>query len=390
MGNYCSKTRLIVLALLLFLLASCTADKPRKIEQENTINWEFEKELDFNVGFFSGNIQKQIIDGEEFLAVADFESHSKMVLCNTVADTIATFSLKEVKALNESVLACEIVSLDTILVLTKYTNNLYFLNREGKIWKQRSLDSNLGDDRFELGRMAAPAFLLSNKKSAIFSLSYLGNDLPSNYQFWDKPADFQRNKLNAPQLVFVKDIFADSLEFSFHLDGFYLRFLNENHYTAEGFGMYEVPGGFLFSSSFSDTLYFFDNNFQLQQQAAIPSNYSKGYILPPTLEETQANMQVLNDRYANQGCIKRLAFLDSAQLYLVVMAHNKGVDSPKKHSLIGFDTNFNYVGEVVLTPDAHPNVLIFNNRIFIPNYQKYKGDDDYFKKVTYAIYNIKI
>lgn len=350
----------------------------------------FNEELNFNTGFYSGNIQKEKVDNNEYLAIADYETHAEIVLFNPEADTVQTISLKAIKDLNERVLAHEIVSYDTVLVLSRHTNNLYFLNHEGKIWKHLYLGSNLGNDQYELSRISSPGFLLSNKKSAVFSLSYLGADLPPNYRFWDNPELFQSNKLNAPQLVYVKDIFADSLEYSFHLAGFQRQFLTENNYTAEGFGMHEVSNGFLYTSSFSDTVYYFNRDFQLQQKIQITSRYNKGYIEPPTLNEAKRNLEVLNERYANQGCIKRLVYMASKEVYLVVMAHDKLPDSPKRHSLIVMDANANLIGEIALPPDTHPNLLIFDDRIFIPNYQKHKGEADYFKKTTYDIYTFEI
>ncbi len=331
------------------------------------------------------NTQVEYFDNEEYLCIADYHTHKKIAIHElNNPDSVLFVDLNEITNLGEKILAYEVQSLDTIMVLTTYSNNLYFINRNGEIWKQVDFNPYLEEEGgFELFKCETP--FQFNDSTLIFSLEYLVQNLPANSR-GDLDVFYQKY-YEAPTLFKVDNIYADTLSCAFGLPGLYTNFSANKSVPLEAKKFTFFEDKIIFNSSYSDSLYIINpNSFEIERKIAIHSDYSELLIQPITTNDLQTKPELLNENFKSNGKIRTVLY-DKIHGFYSVLAMHKPSGEHFPWSIIKLDSTFNKVDEIKMDESKYLSLArSVNNGILISNYYETLNDTDHFEKNTFTLF----
>jgi len=367
---------------ILFLLFGCgtTPESPK-----NSKTLRFVENMTFESGFLSGNVQIENFLNEEFVCFGDYKTHKKIIAHSLDSDKEYSINLKKIADLGENILAYEIMNLDTVLVLSRYTNHLYCIDQHGHIWKSIDLSPYLDPyGEFELMRSSTP--FQFNDTTLIFSLGYLVTNLPEkdreNLTLYSK----MRNK--APILFKVDNIFSDTLHTKLGLENLYTQFSKADRINIEGHHFEFDQKSISFYSAYSDSIYIIDpKTLRISKRRKVTSKYSKLRINALSVQEFNENPDLLNKLFITNGQIRGVVWDKGNQVYYCFTSHkSKGEKIPM--SIIVLDDQLNKISEHKLDENKYQFTgLITSKGLLVSNYNETLNDSDHFQKNTYALFH---
>ncbi len=338
--------------VVLLLFISCG-------KENATVN----KTIIFNTGFnitnrFSGAYYDKNAN-KKLIFFADPVSRKKLKVFNDSGQLIKDVSLKNAVNFLHNIGGISVVSSDTIILNSAYTNKLAFINSKGELWKKMDLGRYLDNKRGDVYELySSPSdFLL--KDELFFFCEWRDNVLrkkSEDYNF-NVFSEFHHNNFSGPYFFKVSDIYSNELTAEFGLDSFYSNlstksviYLEPPHYTI-------VNGDLFIISVYSDKLYLVDKeNLKLKKEIEISSEYTSIGTTPfPIDNNTYTNIEALNKQKAlESGYIARLHFDAVKKIYYaLVFTSDKGAN-PKDvkswpFSIMTLDENFKKVDEIMMT-----------------------------------------
>lgn len=352
-------------------------------ENKEQLTWEMN--LEFYSGFNSGNSQIEQFNGEEYVCFSDFTTNKETVLHNLNKDETYHIDLSNIAQTGEKISAVEVMNLDTILVLTAYTNRLFMINQYGTIWNRIDFNPYLiKEGRFELLRSETP--FQYNDTSLIFGLSYAGS---SNENEATDYVSFYQEKYAAPKLFKVDNIFNDSLETHFGLFNLYNNFTNKNYRALEGSGFSFLEDHLIFKSAYSDTIYQIDPILlTITNKVQIKSDFGRIYLDPVSIEESLINSQAINENFSSYGQIRSVHYDSVKELFFLMMAHKPEDKEDYPWSIIVMDKAFNQLNEIKMDDKKYAHYGELTSKgLLISNYYETLNDSNHFSKNTYALFN---
>src|SRR6056297_2037882 len=164
------KKVLIFLVLIVSILSSCKQEKS-DLEQNNKLKTVDYNNISFNTKSavsdrYWGTFQSSK-DSTEYVYFANVFT-DKVIRVFELGDSVSKGIIPLMPVLRKEKSGIEnidVISIDTILVLGKFSNTLYVLNRRGKIWKKLQLDSICKtQQRYELNTSPMNKFVINNDK----------------------------------------------------------------------------------------------------------------------------------------------------------------------------------------------------------------------------------
>ncbi len=352
------------------------------------------QEIEIRAGF---NVQSGSIflnSDKEYLMISDFQTHKKIVFFELESQEVdLEVQLDSVWHYGGNIESVDVINLDSILVLTQYSNHLYCINRKGEIWKK--IDLNLSLRRtgyFELTAGWNP--FLVNSNTLLFKANYsIKNDAINQYQ--DKLFKFQKDANNSPYFFKVENLFEDEFTGSFGADSFYSYFIDTNDIAVEG-GRYITNEEHVFLSSiFVDTVYQYDQKtLRIINKHKIQSDYTSIGYKPGIVDQFYKNNQYHNDLGQTKGSISKMMYDLSLGLYYFVVVHTIPIDTPREKrirpwSILIYDKNLNKLDELKVDEKKYsPYIIPTKNGLLISNYPTKKNEKDIFKKTTFQHFEI--
>lgn len=373
--------------IFIFIIYSCSNNTPNN---EVDISFNLEKNINFRTGFNDFNGKIISFDDEIFMGFMNAQTYKKIVLhpINN-PEKIIEIDLTQLEKRGEKIMDYEIISKDTILVLSWYTNKLFFINEKGEIWREKTIgplkmNKMKCDIKFELTTLFNPLFI--NDSTLICGIEpYMDTDEFDNLPY----AEFYEklNNINAPRLVKIDNIFADSLNLTFGLDNFYKRFMKNTEDRREMLGYNFVNDKIICYSRYSDSIYIFDEDFNIENIVCIVSEITEKIGMEHIpLKAVEQDMNLISEMYLSQSIISCIHFVKHSKCYLVTVTHRKDNNNRSNWSFIALDTDFNLIGEYFFSEKEsliEITMKLHNDLIYI-----YKTKKDDFVNNSYNVYSL--
>lgn len=369
---------ILVYFTLFFFIACSETDK------EN-LELKFDKNMNFEHGYRSGYVQLEQIKGKEYLCFADFVTHKEIVMHPLGDGDEIKVDLASIIQQGEKIMGIEVLSEDTILVLTK-PSKLFMLNHLGEIWRTIDFNPYLQQEGYYwLSRSSTPFQL--NDTTLIFPLIYLMENLP--LKDWNNMEKYYEERYAGPLLFKVDNIFKDTLDVHFGLEGFYNRFTDKRYAALEGvMGFTFFDDHIIFRSAYTDTLYKINpNTLEVVAAERVQSEYSTLGIQPITGIESMTKQGMLSENFSSNGMINRVMYDAEINRYFVIVKHKPQNKEDSSWSLIVLDENLKKLNEIKMDENKYaPSGMISKQGLLISNYFETQSDTDHFNKNTFALF----
>lgn len=375
----------VVVGLLFGLLIFACKQETSK----GFFNLKIADTLSFDVGFeysrsgsFIGN------DKKTYFYFADPVTHKKIKFFDKNGNFFLEVSLVDALKKIEEVLCVDVINEDTIVLLGFYNNKIAIINNKGDVWKYHELGNTTidGDSNFFFiyGTGYKNYTYIDGKLNLIYSLNFAENiadkregKVPNNELEYIKYSCNRQHK--APVMCRIKNVFSDSVEFSFELNEFN-RLVSDSPFVQSRPIMYFPikDNLFIYSSDLPNKLLLSDKNLKIVNQMNIFSQYTSIGKKPIVVNQSELEAKIEQARMQKVGSIARIFLISEKEIFVTVIKHKvSNEETEDKISLIFFDAEFQFIEEVLLEGkySPYPYFIDGNNIIFellIDNPKKYE------------------
>jgi len=365
--------------LIVIFLMSCTSTP--KVEKHGALSKI--KKVDFNTGFKSFSFKKHTINNKEYIGFCDYNTRKKVVLQSLDLKEKYEIDLKKIIEAGNRVVNIELINIDSILILSDYTNQLFLVNKNGDIVKHIDLlpylntykDSTLSFELTSYGN-----HFLVNDTMAVFRLqtSLRGVEFTTYSDYYGK-----KQKKSYPLLFKIDNIFADSLKVSFGLFDFNKNFSRPNGFNEWILNYYFLNDDIFVTSIYSDTVYIVGiDDLKIKQKVKVKTDSElKIYTMPILLTDLDKDDNLGNANHLSQGEIVSIEKDLTKNQYYISTYHDpkeKGAFF-RSASLIILDSTFNKIDEVEIdTLNYRPEFLLLKEGLLFPEgYSKLRQHKDF-------------
>ncbi len=334
------KSTCVVLLSLIFAIAFIHCQvKEEKVTVIKTINLALKPSYSNQVGLYYDKNKKT-----EALCFFSSKDEKKLKLFNLDGVLIDSIPLEEATKVLDNVGNISILSLDTIIINSNYTNQLAVINRTGKVWKQLNLEDRLIDTESNCYDFASPFYAVEQKaNTALFSAYWREN---RREKITDTvPRDllghsiyFNRHVQNAPFFVSINQLFSDSAIVKFHYPGFYKTISQEVCLLAE-ISNFTIIGNSIYVHSFySNNLYKLNRlTYQLEKTIPLKSKFTTigTHFIKLNTETIPLLQDSITYKGKTSGQIEKLIFDKNTNRYYVVVRHSSTPEAFDKNR-VGF------------------------------------------------------
>ena len=371
-----------LMPLLFLFLISCNNKKTTP---------PFTKEYSYNIGFDPSAIHSgsfvDMTTHTEYLYFADFNTNKCVKLFKIDSSTQTdSISLKNAINLLGDIGGISIISRDTIVLNSAYTNKIALINSKGNCYKYIDMNAliNTGADHYEL----SSTFLKQKvyKHSVLFHAEWRYNT--DDEKNGTEPTDrlkhlqyFYNHNFESPYFLKVSAIDTDSIKVQFGLPNFYKSIVPKNSlYGGVPFYTYAHDQLFLYSE-FNDHLFIIDpTTLNLKDSIQISSKYSTVGNKPSLINEQTVNrVQELSDELGSTTALVAGWYYDEqSHCYILILAHKigKGVEDKigykkRPFSFLIYNEKFEMIDELMGDGNAYfagfnimttKGLLIYKNR----------------------------
>ena len=297
----------------------------------------------------------------------------------------------------------DVLSMDTIVVLTRYTNQVFFINSRGEVWKHIDLNEKIippDKNEFEYGACVfAP--IMMNDKTMLLTTYWSDNDtvdLNSKVGI-DREQSLCYHKWNTTFLLKINDVYADSLKADFGLEFYKTICPSDSVSRIIPFPQYDFVGDDLYITSMhtNKILKVDPCDFSIRDSINIHSFYtSVGMDCIEVNEDSYSDLQNLTLLYGrNAGLISSLRYDKYREnFYVTLYAENPkpyNMDVKKRNWVLQkYDKDFNLLAEYLCSDEEFHYYLYFTkDAVWIrKNIYNYTEDADYGKH-TMVFYELK-
>lgn len=321
-------TALLFIGIIAVFLFSCNRDNNTSISLVKEITFKtlvgsgypeiyFEKELNQEIIYFSDDITEKKIK---------FFSKAGTLLKNTPLDS----ALKSI----DNIGRITVISFDTIIINSNYTNQILIIDRNGKVWKNYSLENSLIDslgNQYEIISSTYP--VLQNPNSLIYSISWRNNLRLLDQESSEKTdvenlEDFFNNVSKSAYFVNLKNFLKDSTQLSFKNYNFYKKISEKNCVFAEPPSYFVFDDNIFVSSLYSSNLFSLNKtNLTYDKSINVNSDYSSIGTNPLLINEKVLGKIQDSITYKEKisGRIEKLLYDKTKSEYYLIIRHNSTI-----------------------------------------------------------------
>ncbi|MDD3741104.1 MAG: hypothetical protein PHH30_07670 [Bacteroidales bacterium] len=358
--------RLILILLSFCVWVSCE-NKPKLSDQ--TITVERNLIIKFNPKFaFYPNDSGTFIeskDGKEYFYFCNQTTERELKIFSASGDFVSTVSLKNLMRTIIEPFTISVVSEDTIIFNTFYTNEIVAINKQDDVWFYVKIDELLPDSLSNKYEFWSNAHKWGMKSNLFVLKSWPTYNLidDKNLDYAERTLMYYKCLYNSPHFLIITDLFSANAKLRMGVDDLYTDICNEDCLFDE-IPCYRLFNGILiFFSEYSDNLFIIDiDKMIIDKNIQIKSNYTKVGNDAIKIDKNNLKLQMdyQNDERIKKGRISNLFFDVKANKYLVLVTHTKyNADFlkhsyiPKYFSIIVLDRNFNQLGEILFDSNKY-------------------------------------
>jgi hypothetical protein len=317
----------IIFILLNFTILSCSSETKFSIKKT--------AELKFDIGFkpnhmFSGCLSNE--KGEDFFYFGELTSAKKIKFFTDKGDSLFTISLKNTLSEIGEINDVYVISLDSIVLLTNYTNQLYLVNKKGTIIANKDLSYTIGNKK-ELYSSIFHSFGMS-KNNLLFRQSHLTDGVDSVTSNYQDLKNYYNINQTLPRFVEFRNVFSNKkLVVKEHLPNFLRKFCKENSFTFD-FDYHALSKDRLFISSwYSDKIFIYNVEKQkIEKELVVKINHGKIGSKPYQMNDSKYNFEAITKQVNQAGRFSAVInrfFYDEANnlLYVLVFHEQKDLNS---------------------------------------------------------------
>jgi hypothetical protein len=344
---------IIILVAIVIFNSFCQSNNIGKISLTEIEN------IEFNLGYapmsrYSGTVE---LHGKEYLYFGDAMTNKCIDIVAYNTDTVCRIPLNEVIK-KEEIEDFYIRNLDSIFVLSQYSNHLYLIDNKGSILKTAYFTQYL-----------KPHGSYDLRSSAYQDFYFNGSFLFAGERHVEAPFEDDVKSLRyicgkmyaSPHFFKFTNVFTDSAKLQTGLNGFYLKLVTSDSFLVESQFYYHIENKnrlFCFSA-YSDKISEIDpDSLTIKRDITIKSKYTKVGCSPvPINEETLKDNNLISNTLQTQGGIARLFFDKYRQLFYVIVMHSVDGNAPKNNrgpyrawSLFVYDSTFTNFSEIKMPP----------------------------------------
>ena len=263
-----------------------------------------------------------------------------------------------INSLDKNVQDLEVISLDTIVLLSNYSNRLVIINREGSVWKTANLNDALGlsEDTiksYEFISSLTNSSALINKHDIILFVDHIMNRNQFS-SLTDAALANIKSSWKSKQLIRINGIGTDSL--SHNLGGALYQAISpqdSSPYIIPLFKSYTVlPNAIYYTSLFSDKVFVLDpENLSIINEKTIESDYSSfgtPIYTAGTLEEQNHASKKVSEHFKSSGKLGRISYNPHKKHFYLSATISKSADQAGKWLLMIYDEEFQKIKEFLI------------------------------------------
>lgn len=371
-----------IILYFIFLISLIGCQQASKYE-ENSIILKNKQRHIYQTGFKS-ELRSYKFNNQEYIAYDDFVTYKKIVLHGVNSNDKIEIPVNEVLKRDNKILTYDIINLDSILIMSGYTNHLYLINQLGEIKKMIDFNPILEkfyNSNYSLELTGFKEHFLFNDTTLICALTpFLEVE---NFEWEIYYEQIYNDSL--PYFIKIDNIFKDSLIYKFGLYDFYQNFSEKSEFTGELNTWSFANDNIIVVSLFSDTLYLVDKDLlTINKKVPIQSNFIEQPIFIPPLTLKDMAIGVNHNKHnASYPTIRSSVFFDG-NYYIF------GLHSPDGINTVMFmDTNNQIVDEILLDSNEFDYFygISKNNQLYFNDDKLYKDSTNYYKINTYTSYD---
>jgi len=361
-----------------------------------SLNFKKHELVSYNTGFTASGYHWGTIkvSKDTLIYFADVLTKKKITLFSLTGKKIKTIPLDTVLKKYLKIDDICVKSLDSVIVLARYANQIYFINGTGNITKHIDLDPYLyiNGYKFEVYSTVLPNsdFCLNNDFIFAMGLAKFSSEDTTRQKYL---YDFFKTKYHLNYFIKFSNL-SDSIHTKTGFNQLYASF-KPNKFIVEGSYFKFVNNRIFVLTGYKDTIYELDTNFNVLAKHKILSDYTD-LDLGKNIVDIQ---DIDNDpNYPNilaQTCgrIDKFYYDAFRKRYYVTVSHKVNIKNKRKDraenrpwSLLVYDNKFNKLGEFVFNgKEYYDSFIILKNGIFIKisKYNKlYERDKAQFRRFT--------
>lgn len=378
-------------SLLLFSNCSPLSEKVEKID-----------EITFNVGFstlskYTGILSKDTNFGE-LIYFADPVTNKIIKFFTLRGELVDSIPLNEALKYIHEIDGIAILSKDTIIINSQYTNQIVAINSKGNVWYNIEFGqiNDTTHNVYEIYSSAMSNFL-KNSNLLIYNCSFRSNTndkllgLEPSTQI-DYLKYYYNKSYDSPYFVKITNFFTQKPKMEFFLPKTFEKKTDSAMIFVEP-AFYKVENNFIYLfSTYSDNIYIVNTkNFSVEKKIKISSNYTNVGVKPLPINENNINsmQEIINENAKLKGHINRCFYNSIEKKHYVVVFHElisqtqklkQGLFRP--FSVIVFNELFIKENEYIFSEDLYKggySILTSHGLMF----QKKNTNNE---KVTYSVF----
>lgn len=390
--------RYYYISALFFLVFSCS-DEPKELVVEREC-------LIFNLGFPTPKERFTDVfysEGKELVYFVDATTTKQIKFFDLNGALNTKIQLDSLSKRGEKLMSFNVFSMDSIFILTSYTNRAFHLNKQGEIWKEFKLDTIINEVSSNCDYKLTSSLFSSmfiNRKSVILNSVWRYKFTEEDYETMTKQ-EFSRtlndSKFNLPYFVKIDDIFKPKM-FKFGIPLKKIIFPNEDlsdstSYVYNDNYNYSIIDDTVFvKSKYSNKIFKVDSNLKLTDTINIFSKHTKIGAPRPQIRRNM-DFQKSFDTNKLNGALKNLIFNKQEQKYYLVVLKKITPEFYEEHQyrpwiLQSYNSKFELLKETEFNNNAYNfNLLNLNDGVYIQKVDttEINSYDDY--KVTFEKYS---
>lgn len=304
-------------------------------------------------------------DGKEYFYFCNQSTERELKVFSSSGELVRAISLKNIiKTIGEPY-TISVISEDTIIFNTFYTNEIAAINKNGDVWFYSKIDELLPDSLSNKYEFWSNAHKWGMKSNLYVLKSWPTYNLidDRNLDYTERTLLWQKILYRIPHFLFIEDLFSDNPKIRMGLEDLYSDICTEDCLFDEipYYRLYNDK--LIFFSEYSDNLFIINiEDLKIEKKVQIKSNFTRvgGQAIKIDKENVTEQMKQQNPDRVKKGRIQALFFDEKTNKYLVLVTHTKYNANflkhsyiPKYFSIIVLDRNFNQLGEILFDANQY-------------------------------------